>query len=159
VSRFVKGTPIEKPPNIDGEGIGAMLWHPLCVFLVCIPVGFASPHLGWSAPTTFFLNFLALIPLAKILGDATEELAAGLHNDMLAGLLNATFGNAVEVVMMVQTLRAGLICGKGNTLGLGAFEPASCVRMLLLLWRHHEQHHLQASGRAHKVVVRQAIHG
>merc|ERR1712228_572356 len=62
----------------------------------------------WSPCVTFWLNFCGLVPLAKILGDATEELAAGLKNDMLAGLLNATFGNAVEVVMMIQTLRAGL---------------------------------------------------
>jgi len=86
-----------------------MLMHPLCVLLICWPVGIASNTLQWGASTTFWLNFLALVPLAKILGDATEELAAGLRNDMLAGLLNATFGNAVEVVMMVQTLRADLI--------------------------------------------------
>jgi len=108
-SRFIKGTSIEKPPNIDGQGIMGMLLHPLCVLLVCFPLGIASNILGWGPSTTFWLNFLGLVPLAKILGDATEELAAGLHNDMLAGLLNATFGNAVEVVMMVQTLRAGLI--------------------------------------------------
>merc|ERR1712151_1403684 len=42
-------------------------------------------------------------------GDATEELAAGLKNDLIAGLLNATFGNAVEMVIMLNTLRAGLI--------------------------------------------------
>merc|ERR1719305_543051 len=65
--------------------------------------------MNWTPISIFWLNFLGLIPLAKILGDATEELAAGLHNDMLAGLLNATFGNAVEGVMMVQTLRADLI--------------------------------------------------
>jgi Ca2+:H+ antiporter len=63
----------------------------------------------WGAVPTFWLNFAGLVPLAKILGDATEELAAGLKNDMLAGLLNATFGNAVEVVIMVITLRAGMI--------------------------------------------------
>jgi len=108
-SRFIKGTSIEKPPNQDGNGILSMLMHPLCVLLVCFPLGIASNILQWGAPTTFWLNFLGLVPLAKILGDATEELAAGLHNDMLAGLLNATFGNAVEVVMMVQTLRADLI--------------------------------------------------
>merc|ERR1719174_1430031 len=56
----------------------------------------------------FWMIFFAMIPLAKILGDATEELAAGLKNDMLAGLLNASFGNAVEMVITVQTLRAGL---------------------------------------------------
>merc|ERR1719345_103969 len=83
--------------------------HPLCCLLVCFPLGIASEYFEWGTVYTFWLNFIGLVPLAKILGDATEELAAGLKDDMLAGLLNATFGNAVEVVMMVQTLRAGLI--------------------------------------------------
>jgi Ca2+:H+ antiporter len=46
-----------------------------------------------------------MIPLAKILGDATEELALSLKNDMLSGLLNATFGNAVEMIMTVSFLQ------------------------------------------------------
>jgi|Transcript_113833 Ca2+:H+ antiporter len=108
-SRFVKGTSIEKPPNQDGKGLLAMFVHPLCILLLCVPLGIASEYLHWGDICTFWLNFVGMIPLAKILGDATEELAAGLKNDMLAGLLNATFGNAVEVVIMVQTLRAGLI--------------------------------------------------
>lgn len=83
--------------------------HPLCVLLLCLPVGIAAEFLHWGPTYVFFLNFFALVPLAKILGDATEELAEGLKNDTLAGLLNATFGNAVEVVIMVNTLRAGLI--------------------------------------------------
>merc|ERR1719253_320773 len=109
VTRYVKGTSMEKPPNADGKGLMAMLLHPLSTLLVCFPLGIVSKYSGWGDLTTFWLNFIGLIPLAKILGDATEELAAGLKDDMLAGLLNATFGNAVEVVIMVQTLRAGLI--------------------------------------------------
>mmetsp|Transcript_122243 Transcript_122243/g.390962 ORF Transcript_122243/g.390962 Transcript_122243/m.390962 type:complete len:399 (-) Transcript_122243:168-1364(-) len=77
------------------------------LMLVCLPLGFTAFWLEWGPVPVFGLNFLALVPLAKILGDATEELAAGLQSDVLAGLLNATFGNAVEMVMMVQTLRAG----------------------------------------------------
>lgn len=108
-SRFVKGSKVPKPSNVDGAGIYAMFMHPLSVLLVCFPFGIASHLLEYPDVWTFWLNFVALVPLAKILGDATEELAAGLQNDMLAGLLNATFGNAVEVVIMVQTLRKGLI--------------------------------------------------
>jgi len=108
-SRFVKGTTEPKPPNWEGTGIKAMLMHPLSVLLLCFPLGIISDLAGWGPVPTFFLNFTALVPLAKILGDATEELAAGLKNDMLAGLLNATFGNAVEMVIMVQTLRAGYL--------------------------------------------------
>mmetsp|Transcript_41440 Transcript_41440/g.115441 ORF Transcript_41440/g.115441 Transcript_41440/m.115441 type:complete len:386 (-) Transcript_41440:301-1458(-) len=49
-----------------------------------------------------------MVPLAKLMGDATEELAVGLKSEAIGGLLNATFGNAVEMVITVQTLRAGL---------------------------------------------------
>lgn len=38
------------------------------------------------------------------LGDATEELSAGLKNETLGGLLNATFGNAVEMIVSIQSL-------------------------------------------------------
>lgn len=110
-SRFVKGTSIPPPANTDASGVLSMLMHPLSVLLVCLPLGVAaeSEFMDWGPTAIFFLNFFALVPLAKILGDATEELAEGLKNDMLAGLLNATFGNAVEMVIMVNTLRAGLI--------------------------------------------------
>jgi Ca2+:H+ antiporter len=44
-----------------------------------------------------------MIPLAAILGDFTEEVA--LHtNQTVGGLVNATFGNAVEIVVAVQAL-------------------------------------------------------
>jgi len=105
-SRFIKGSNIPKPANFEGDGVQAILLHPLSLLLLMLPFGLASHVLGWGDVPTFFLNFFAMIPLAKIMGDATEELAAGLKNDMLAGLLNATFGNAVEMVIMIQTLRA-----------------------------------------------------
>lgn len=41
-------------------------------------------------------NFLALIPLALFLGEVTEDLAARF-GDTVGGLLNATFGNVVEL--------------------------------------------------------------
>lgn len=51
----------------------------------------------------FWLNFLVMVPLASILGDFTEE--AALHtNDIVGGLLNASFGNAVEVVVAFNAL-------------------------------------------------------
>mmetsp|Transcript_792 Transcript_792/g.1487 ORF Transcript_792/g.1487 Transcript_792/m.1487 type:complete len:459 (-) Transcript_792:87-1463(-) len=108
VSRFVKGTNEPKPTNLDGQGALAMLKHPLCVLLICFPLGILAQFLNWGPIVLFWLNFASLIPLAKLLGDSTEELAAGLKNDVLAGLLNATFGNAVEMVITINTLRAGL---------------------------------------------------
>lgn len=107
-SRFVKGTSVYKPPNIDGSGIAAILLHWINILLVTFPLGIWAVHSQWGDVQVFWLMFTSMIPMAKILGDVTEELAAGLKNDMLAGLLNATFGNAVEMVITVQTLRRGL---------------------------------------------------
>jgi len=90
-------------------GLKTIFWHPFTILLVSVPLGYASKSLGWSAMITFWLNFIALVPLAKILGDATEELAAGIHNDTVSGLLNATFGNAVEMIVSVQSIRSGLL--------------------------------------------------
>lgn len=46
----------------------------LNILLICIPFGWAS-HFIWTPTTTFVLNFIAIIPLAKLLGFATEEIA------------------------------------------------------------------------------------
>lgn len=91
------------------ESMRSILYHPFSLALVAFPLGILSYLLGWGPQATFWLNFLALIPLAKILGDATEELDACLHNEVISGLLNATFGNAVEMIITVQTLRLGLV--------------------------------------------------
>jgi Ca2+:H+ antiporter len=44
------------------------------VLLVFVPVGIAS-HFVWSPTITFIMNFLAIVPLAKLLGFATEDIA------------------------------------------------------------------------------------
>jgi Ca2+:H+ antiporter len=56
----------------------------------------------------FSLNFLAIIPLAAVLSFATEEIASRL-GETLGGLVNATFGNAVELIVSIVALRAGEI--------------------------------------------------
>lgn len=66
--------------------------------LVFVPVGMASGFLGWNSTTNFILNFLAIIPLAAMLSFATEQLSKSV-GPTLGGLLNATFGNAVELIV------------------------------------------------------------
>jgi Ca2+:H+ antiporter len=55
----------------------------------------------------FFTSSLAILPLAASMGRATEELAEHL-GEGVGGLLNATFGNAAELVIALAALRAGL---------------------------------------------------
>lgn len=79
----------------------------LNLLLVCVPLGAASDALGWGATATFGLNFFALVPLALILGDITEDLAVRF-GDTVGGLINATFGNVVEIILSVAALQQGL---------------------------------------------------
>jgi len=75
----------------------------LNILLLTIPFAVASHYAGWGSKWVFWLNFLAMLPLASVLGDFTEELA--LHtNEVVGGLVNATFGNAVELVVGIQAL-------------------------------------------------------
>lgn len=73
------------------------------VLLVFVPLGLIAGAAGWSPVTVFVLNFLAIIPLAACLSFATEELSSKL-GEALGGLLNATFGNAVELIVSDTTL-------------------------------------------------------
>mmetsp|Transcript_1598 Transcript_1598/g.4725 ORF Transcript_1598/g.4725 Transcript_1598/m.4725 type:complete len:388 (-) Transcript_1598:176-1339(-) len=102
---------IEKPAPVGNlRGVAnIVILDFVNVLLLAWPLGCASYFLEWGEIWTFWLNFLAMIPLAKILGDATEELAAGLHNDTVGGLLNATFGNAVEMIITISAIREGLL--------------------------------------------------
>ena len=52
-------------------------------------------------------NFVALIPLALVLGEVTEDLATRF-GDVIGGLLNATFGNVVELILSIAALTKGL---------------------------------------------------
>lgn len=78
------------------------------VLLVFVPLGIVSGLAKWSPVLQFVLNFIAIIPLASLLAFATEELAIPL-GQTLGGLLNATFGNAVELIVSIIALRTGQI--------------------------------------------------
>jgi Ca2+:H+ antiporter len=56
----------------------------------------------------FVVSALGLIPLAKLIGDSTEHLAA-YYGATLGSLLNVTFGNAAEIIIGVVSINAGLL--------------------------------------------------
>lgn len=73
------------------------------VLLVAVPVGIALKFAGVSAIIVFVVNFIAIIPLAAMLSYATEEIALRT-GETIGGLLNATFGNAVELIVGIIAL-------------------------------------------------------
>jgi Ca2+:H+ antiporter len=124
--------------------------------LVFVPV---AAGLEFFAPDRYLLIFivssLAIVPLAAWMGRATEELAERL-GEGIGGLLNATFGNAAELIIALAALRAGLfdvveasIAGSivGNILlVLGA-------AMLAGGWGRPEQHYNPAGARSQATML------
>jgi len=79
----------------------------LYLLLVLVPLALA---LEWSHadPLLIFITSgLAIIPLAGLMGEATEKLTHHVGAG-LGGLLNASFGNAAELIIAVMALRQGL---------------------------------------------------
>ncbi|CDZ96285.1 Ca2 /H antiporter VCX1 and related proteins [Phaffia rhodozyma] len=81
----------------------------LNVMLIFIPVSWAC-HFAFSHHQSdtlvFVTSFLAIVPLASLLGFATEEISLRVGQS-LGGLLNATFGNAVELLISILALVKG----------------------------------------------------
>lgn len=63
-----------------------------------VPIGIVAGAMGWNSTAVFTLNFFAIIPLAAIISFATEKISMKLGESM-GGLLNATFGNAAELIV------------------------------------------------------------
>src|SRR5436189_4013489 len=70
------------------------------------PVSVAMEHMHVPAPVLFFSAALAIVPVARLIVLSTEQLATRT-GDAIGGLLNATFGNAPELIIALVALRAG----------------------------------------------------
>jgi len=74
------------------------------VLLLCIPVSWILHFVTPDSDTLIFIfSFFAIIPLAKLLAFATDELSMRV-GQTLAGLMNATLGNAVELIVAIIAL-------------------------------------------------------
>jgi Ca2+:H+ antiporter len=78
------------------------------LLLVFIPISLTAHLLGWSPLVVFITASLAILPLASWMGTATEEIAV-VVGPTLGGLMNATFGNATELIIAIVALNAGLV--------------------------------------------------
>ena len=78
------------------------------ILLVFVPISIAWNFLRWDVTIVFLSACLAIVPLAAYMGKATEEIAVVVGPN-LGGLLNATFGNATELILAYAALEEGLI--------------------------------------------------
>lgn len=82
--------------------------NPLNILLLALPFAAGAQIFGWSSVLAFVLACLGIIPLAAYIGSATETIAAHT-TPRLGALLNATLGNAAELIITIVAVRAGLL--------------------------------------------------
>jgi Ca2+:H+ antiporter len=77
-------------------------------FLLFIPISIFSALVIKNDTLTFITSILAIVPLARIMGYTTKEISLQT-NPTISGLLSATFGNAIELIIAIFALQKGLI--------------------------------------------------
>jgi Ca2+:H+ antiporter len=122
------GAPGTAPEVAPGSPRRARRLRPSLDWLLALaPAALALEHAGARPPLVFFAAALAIVPIAAWIVRSTEQLA---HHtgDAVGGLLNATFGNAPELIIAVVALRAGL-----HQMVLASLVGAILANLLLAL--------------------------
>jgi Ca2+:H+ antiporter len=129
-------------------------------FFVFVPVSVLLEHVeGVPVPLIFFSAALAIVPIASIIVKATEQIASRV-GDTIGGLLNATFGNAPELIITIVALRAGLF-----DMVRASLAGAILANLLLALGiafflggiRYHEQEYNPVASRAYSTMMLIAV--
>ena len=102
----------------------------LYILLVFIPVTIIGKIMGFSDPLLFACSSLAIIPLAGVMGQSTDDIA-GFAGQKIGGLLNATFGNATELIIAFVAMQEGLFDVVKASLNV-TFDEPSCTMKLVL---------------------------
>lgn len=124
-----------------------------------VPVAILLERNGAKDSLVFFAAALSIIPIAKLIGASTENLA---HHtgDAIGGLLNATFGNLPELIIAIIALQAGLYdMVRASIIGaiLANLLLATGLSFLVGGIRHHSQDYNPASTRIYNSMMFIAI--
>ncbi len=131
----------------------------LFLLLLFVPLSFAAHFLHWGDLIIFITAGLAILPLAAWMGTATEEIAV-VAGPSLGGLLNATFGNATELIIALIALKAGLVSVvKASITGsiIGNLLLVMGLSMLLGGLRHKEQKFQPVVARMNSAAMNLAV--
>lgn len=141
---------------LPGTPVGKFLRSPMNWLFLFIPLTVGLDHLAHvSAPVLFFMAALAIIPIASLIVRATEQIATRT-GDAIGGLLNATFGNAPELIIAVVALKAGYLdMVRASLVGaiLANLLLALGVAFLLGGLRFHDQRFNPIAARAYSTMM------
>lgn len=143
-------------PAIHRSAFNEFLRSPINWLFIFIPLTVAFEHLSHvSAPVLFFMAAIAIIPIAALIVHSTEQIATRT-GDAVGGLLNATFGNAPELIIAFVALKAGLL-----DMVRASLVGAILANLLLALGvafftgglRYHEQRFNPTAARAYSTMM------
>lgn len=124
--------------------------------LVFIPISLALEHsAGVTPPMVFFSAALAIIPIAALIVRSTGQLAT-YTGDAVGGLLNATFGNAPELIIALVALHAGQMeMVRASIIGaiLANLLLALGIAFLLGGLKHHDQTYNRVAARTYATMM------
>ena len=144
------GAPLPRTP------FSQFLRSPMNWLFLFIPITVVLEHLAHvSAPVLFFMAALAIIPIAALIVRATEQLSTHT-GDAVGGLLNATFGNAPELIIALVALKAGYLdMVRASLVGaiLANLLLALGVAFLTGGLRFHEQRFNPTAARAYSSMM------
>jgi len=123
--------------------------------LIFIPVSLALEYAHAPAPALFFYAALSIVPIARLIVLSTEQIATRT-GDAIGGLLNATFGNAPELIIAFVALRAGLFdMVRASIVGaiLANLMLATGVAFLLGGLRYHTQEYNARAARLYSSMM------
>ena len=133
----------------------------LFLLILAVPAAIIAESLHTPSLVPFVLAALGLIPLAGVIGLATEVLAERLGPNA-GGLLNATFGNAAEIIIGIAALAAGLPTVVEASLAgsiIGNILLVLGSAMLLGGWRHRKQEFDPRTARQYAVMLALVVIG
>src|SRR6476646_2546414 len=143
-------------PALPRTPFGQFIRSPMNWFLLFIPLTVGLEHLAHvRAPVLFFMAAVAIIPIAAQIVGATEQIASRT-GDAIGGLLNATFGNAPELIIALVALRAGMLdMVRASIIGaiLANLMLAMGVAFLLGGLRYHTQEYTSGAARLYSSMM------
>ena len=143
-------------PAVQRASLSKFLRSPMNWLLLFIPLTIGLEHLAHvSAPVLFFMAAVSIIPIAALIVRATEQIAHRT-GDAIGGLLNATFGNAPELIIALVALRAGYLdMVRASLVGaiLANLLLALGVGFLMGGLRFHEQRFNPTAARAYSSMM------
>jgi Ca2+:H+ antiporter len=144
-----------KPATSDPDGLAQFLRPSIHWLLAFIPISLVLERAHVPPPVLFFSAALAIVPIARLIVRSTEHLAT-YTGDAVGGLLNATFGNAPELIIALVALKAGLLdMVRASIIGaiLANLMLATGVAFFLGGLRYHTQEYNAGAARLYSSMM------